>query len=77
MLPPKIGDGVLGSNSGGVKPTGASVFSSVTAARMVRDVEKVRGRWPVTGKDADGFHGARAWVVDLGGDDCGGAGGLR
>lgn len=38
MLPPKIGDGVFGSSSGGVNPTGASfvgvsVFSA--AARMV------------------------------------------
>lgn len=42
MLPPKIGDGVFGSSSGGVKPTGASfvavvsAFSSVASALMVR-----------------------------------------
>ena len=42
MLPPKIGDGVLGSNCGGVKPTGASftgasAFPSAAAALIVRD----------------------------------------
>lgn len=41
MLPPKIGDGVLGSSSGGVNPTGASslagasAFPSAAAALMV------------------------------------------
>lgn len=42
MLPPKIGEGVFGSNSGGVKPTGASfvgvsVCLSAAAALMVLD----------------------------------------
>ena len=38
MLPPKIGDGVLGSNCGGVNPTGASFFvgASVLALIVVR-----------------------------------------
>ena len=65
MLPPKIGDGVFGSNSGGVKPTGAStVFSSVAATLTVRDAEKLRDL-VLKGNDGDGFHGTRAWEVDL------------
>lgn len=32
MLPAKIGEGVFGSNSGGVKPTGASSFAGVSVA---------------------------------------------
>lgn len=35
MLPPKIGDGVFGSNSGGVKPTGASVLPSAAAVALM------------------------------------------
>ena len=36
MLPPKIGLGVLGSSSGGVKPTGASLVGASAAVLTVR-----------------------------------------
>lgn len=68
MLPPKIGDGVLGSNCGGVKPTGASAFftgaSSVlpSAAETFIDVVLVvvmnlRGLGVVKVEVRDCFHG--------------------
>lgn len=52
MLPPKIGEGVLGSSSGGVNPTGASsslvtgaasVFSSAALITVLDDDLKLRG----------------------------------
>lgn len=67
MLPPKIGDGVLGSSSGGVKPTGASfvgvsVFPSAMALMVL-----VRGALCFSGlteNDDDCFHGAEDLVVE-------------
>lgn len=72
MLPPKIGDGVFGSSSGGVKPTGASfvgasVFSSAAAALTVLwAMDKVRGLGLVNKKDEVGFHGIRGSLLVLG-----------
>lgn len=65
MLPPKIGEGVVGSSSGGVKPTGASsfvsasVFSSTEAATLtVRcATENLSGLGVVKGMVGDCFHG--------------------
>ncbi|GKU86576.1 hypothetical protein SLEP1_g1088 [Rubroshorea leprosula] len=64
-----MGDGVLGSNSGGVKPTGASfagaasVFPSAAAALMVLEKEK---DLVVKEIEEDGFHGARGRLLDFG-----------
>ena len=42
MLPPKIGEGVFGSNCGGVKPTGAS--ASFVAAAAASSAMALMGR---------------------------------
>lgn len=69
MLPPKIGDGVVGSSSGGVKPTGASasfvgatVFSSAAEILMGLDatVERVSDLGAMKVEVTDCFHGAEA-----------------
>lgn len=64
MLPPKIGDGVVGSSSGGVKPTGASfggatVFSSAAALILMVLVveESMSGFGAMKEEDTDCFHG--------------------
>lgn len=66
MLPPKIGDGVFGSNSGGVKPTGASSFvgasvlpSAAAALMAVRSGMAVdlSGLGAVKEMREDCFHG--------------------
>ena len=69
VLPPKIGEGVLGSSSGGVNPTGASfaggasVFSSAAATfKLLCGMEIVSGLG-VKANDEVGFHGARVFGV--------------
>lgn len=64
MLPPKIGDGVFGSSSGGVNPTGASSFaggasvlaSSATTRNVLKDVVYLWG-FGMKDKVVDCFHG--------------------
>lgn len=73
MLPPKIGEGVFGSSSGGVNPTGASFFagsfvaasaaSSAAAALIVLD--NLRGFAEGKEKLVDCFHGTEARSVGL------------
>lgn len=61
MLPPKIGDGVFGSSSGGTNPTGAS-FSVVFCSAEARVVRSEMG----FGDELKSFHGvARVRVVDV------------
>lgn len=43
MLPAKIGDGVLGSSSGGVNPTGASLVGISPAAVALMVVKRAVG----------------------------------
>lgn len=65
MLPAKIGEGVFGSNSGGVKPTGASslvgasaAFPSAAAALIVRcATDNLSGLGLIKDKVGDCFHG--------------------
>lgn len=64
MLPLKIGDGVFGSNSGGVKPTGAASFvatpSAAASARMERRdgaTVDLSGLTVVKEESDDCFHG--------------------
>lgn len=69
MLPPKIGDGVLGSNSGGVKPTGASSLggaSAPSAAALMDILENLRVFKPVKAKEEDCFHGKATRSPDFG-----------
>lgn len=68
MLPPKIGEGVFGSSSGGVKPTGASfvtasAVSSAAAALIV--LENLRGLGEEKEKVGDCFHGTETRSVGL------------
>jgi len=63
VLPPKIGEGVFGSSSGGVNPTGASVVWSVAAALIVR--ENLRGFEVEKERVEDCFHGAVARSLGL------------
>ena len=44
MLPAKIGDGVLGSSSGGVNPAGAS-FGGAGVGASAAVALMVKGRW--------------------------------
>lgn len=58
MLPAKMGDGVLGSSSGGVNPTGASlvgVATSSAAALMVKVREVSLSCFTAVKEDC--FHG--------------------
>ena len=69
MLPPKIGDGVFGSSSGGVKPTGASfvgasVFSSAMAL-MERGTYLSGLVAVVIDRDDGCFHGMVARSLEL------------
>ena len=63
MLPPKIGDGVFGSSSGGVNPTGASSFAGggcvLASSAATRNVLEVVSLWGLGVKDkvVDCFHG--------------------
>lgn len=60
MLPPKMGEGVLGSNSGGVKPTGASFVgaSSAMALIVVLGATEDLGSFGVVKEsEDDDFHG--------------------
>ena len=41
MLPPKIGEGVFGSSSGGVNPTGASFVATSVAASVLSSVAAI------------------------------------
>ena len=76
MLPPKIGEGVFGSNSGGVNPTGASsffsgafTFSSAAALTVVLGkVVNLRGLGVVKDKVVDCFHGTGTRSLGLGPD---------
>lgn len=48
MLPPKIGEGVLGSSSGGVNPTGASSLAgaaSVFVSSAAKTLTERDGAW--------------------------------
>lgn len=86
MLPPKMGDGVLGSNSGGLNPTGASFVgaSSAMALMVVLGGNEDLGSFgAVKESDDDDFHGAatrspervgvkrEAWVA-MAMENCGG-----
>lgn len=68
MLPPKIGEGVFGSNSGGVNPTGASSFvvalSSAAAALIV--LVNLRGLGLVKDTVDGCFHGTVTRSLGLG-----------
>lgn len=80
MLPPKMGDGMVGSSSGGVKPAGGSTRGSVAATSAAAlpspGVVDLMGRGPeadlpglgVAGKDKDDgcFHGAARRVPEFG-----------
>lgn len=70
MLPPKIGEGVFGSSSGGVNPTGAastfagaSVVSSAAAALIV--LENLRGFGLEKERLEFCFHGTEARSLAL------------
>jgi len=69
VLPPKIGEGVFGSSSGGVNPTGASfvtasaAVSSPAAALTVFD--NLRGFAEGKEKVGDCFHGTETRSVGL------------
>lgn len=66
MLPLKIGEGVFGSNSGGVKPTGASVASSVTAAvLMLLEIVSLKRFGLVKDNVGDCFHGTETCSLGL------------
>lgn len=73
MLPPKIGEGVFGSNCGGVKPTGASAFvvaaaaASSAMALMGRGVEAVDLSCLGEKEARDCFHGAEDFEAERAG----------
>lgn len=81
MLPPKIGDGVVGSNSGGVKPTGASFFAGTSVLPSVLPsaaetftvlwVENFRDLGVVKVEESDCFHGTETWLLDFGAERVG------
>ena len=58
MLPAKMGDGVFGSSSGGVNPTGSSLVGAATSSAAALMVVKVRevNLSCLTAKE-EGFHG--------------------
>lgn len=68
MLPAKIGDGVLGSSSGGVKPTGASLVGTSSAAAALMVVKRAVDLGGLTvvkeviGEDC--FHGEDGLEID-------------
>lgn len=66
MLPPKMGDGVLGSSSGGVKPTGAASFVGVSVVSSAMAL-MLRGTVLSGLEDRDDgcFHGTVARWLDL------------
>lgn len=76
MLPPKMGDGVVGSSSGGVKPAGGSFTGASAAAALPSAASALMGHGPavdlpglgVAGKDKDDgcFHGAARRVPEFG-----------
>lgn len=79
MLPPKIGDGVFGSSSGGVNPAGAS--GSLVVAGASSAMARM-GRWataetlPLVGLRAencarDCFHGAATRSPEFGAESVG------
>lgn len=60
MLPPKMGDGVLGSSWGGVNPTGASFVGASVFSSAAALTEKLSGLGLLKDKEneVDGFHGS-------------------
>lgn len=68
MLPAKIGDGVLGSSSGGENPAGASTEVSASAETLKEREEEAALRWGLEVRKErveDCFHGMEM-PVDLG-----------
>lgn len=68
MLPAKIGDGVLGSSSGGVNPAGASTAASASAETLREREEEAVLRWGLEVRKervGDCFHGMEM-AEDLG-----------
>lgn len=65
MLLLKNGDGILGSNSGGVKPSGASLTGGSVFSSALTLMDLLIGLEFENEENEDGFHGTRVRLLDF------------